>query len=168
MRKLFLSSAAALALVACGDNQAGDGEESTTVVEAAGPELGDWGIALEDIDPEVDPGDNFYRHVNGKWLDSFEIPDEFSSYGSFTVLFERSEERVRTIIEDLAGGNASGGGIEQKIGDFYASFVDVDICFVLDRSSSMKLAVSSTATGMSSSDERFCDPPWLISSMLIT
>ncbi len=40
-----------------------------------------------------------------------------------------------------------------------ASFVDVDICLVLDRSSSMKLKVSSTAGGMSTSDNRFCKKP---------
>ncbi|MEL7238926.1 MAG: M13 family metallopeptidase, partial [Planctomycetota bacterium] len=60
------------------------------------------------------------------WLDTFQIPDEFSSYGSFTVLFERSEERVRGIIEDAAAAGASGGSVEQKIGDFFASFTNVD------------------------------------------
>jgi len=40
-----------------------------------------------------------------------------------------------------------------------ASFVDVDICLVLDRSSSMKLATTDTAGGMSASDPRICDPP---------
>ncbi|NOX95051.1 MAG: hypothetical protein GXP04_08125, partial [Alphaproteobacteria bacterium] len=54
------------------------------------------------------------------------MPDEFSSYGSFTVLFERSEERVRKIIEDAASGQNSPGSIEQKIGAYYASFTDVD------------------------------------------
>ena len=41
-----------------------------------------------------------------------------------------------------------------------ASFVDVDICLVLDRSSSMKLAVEDTAGGMSGGDPRECETPW--------
>ena len=41
-----------------------------------------------------------------------------------------------------------------------ASFLDVDICLVLDRSSSMKLSTSSTAGGMSTRDPRFCSPPF--------
>ncbi len=40
-----------------------------------------------------------------------------------------------------------------------ASFINVDICLVLDRSTSMKLGVSSNERGMSISDTRFCSPP---------
>ena len=56
----------------------------------------------------------------------FEIPEEFSNYGAFTVLFERSEDRVKKIIEDAASGNAKDGSLEQKIGDYYAAFLDTD------------------------------------------
>lgn len=41
-----------------------------------------------------------------------------------------------------------------------ATFADVDLCLVLDRSSSMKLATDSTAGFMSGSDPRKCDTPW--------
>ncbi len=130
MKNLALCGAALLALAACGENtqtgQSADAASEAAMETGAAPELGAWGVETDYIDPEVDPGDDFYRHVNGKWIDTFQIPDEFSSYGSFTVLFERSEERVRQIIEDLAEGDADAGSIEQKIGDFYASFIDVD------------------------------------------
>jgi len=126
VKPFFLCSAAALALVACSDKEGTETVQKGADLEQAGPELGDWGLALSDIDPEVDPGDDFYAYVSGKWLDAFEIPEEFSSYGSFTVLFERSEKRVRRIIEDAAGANAPAGAIEQKIGDYFASFIDVD------------------------------------------
>lgn len=135
MKKEMLWCAALLVLSACGQRQTAPDDSAATSPASdertARPEIGRWGVETDHIDPDIDPGDDFYRYVNGKWLDSFEIPDEFSSYGSFTVLFERSEERVRKIIEDLAEANASGGSdaieeIEQKIGDFYASFVDVD------------------------------------------
>lgn len=133
MKKLLLCGVAAFALAACGQ-QSDDGASSqrdrasadATTTTAAAPELGEWGVEIEDIDPETDPGDDFYRYVNGKWLDTFEIPDEFSSYGSFTVLFERSEERVRKIIEDAAAGDAPQGSNEQKIGDFFSAYTNVD------------------------------------------
>jgi len=136
VRTLLLCGAALLALAACGGEdgrQTGDpNAEGRTPGALAGagetpaPELGDWGIEIANIDETVDPGDDFYRYVNGKWLDTFEIPEEFSSYGSFTVLFERSEARVREIIEDAAAGETAPGSVEQKIGDFFASFTDVD------------------------------------------
>ena len=133
MRTLFLCGAALIALAACGAEPDQNAKQNTQQsldrtasgeAGAAAPELGAWGVATADIDDGVRPGDDFYRYVNGKWLDSFEIPEEFSSYGSFTVLFERSEKRVRAIIEDAAAGGGAPGSVEQKIGDYYASFVD--------------------------------------------
>lgn len=40
-----------------------------------------------------------------------------------------------------------------------ASFLNVDICLVLDRSTSMKVDVDSTESGLYTSDPRFCAPP---------
>ncbi len=40
-----------------------------------------------------------------------------------------------------------------------AAFVNVDICLVLDRSSSMKLQVVTSQTYLSSRDDRWCEPP---------
>lgn len=131
MKRLLLCSAAALALAACGEKPAQDGAgnhavDTTSEIATPAPELGAWGIETENINAAIAPGDDFYQHVSGNWLDTFEIPEEFSSYGSFTVLFERSEERVRQIIEEAANGNNAAGSVEQKIGDTFASFVDVD------------------------------------------
>jgi predicted metalloendopeptidase len=131
VKKLFLCGAAALALVACsGERKDAKTETGATTPtansEQAKPELGDWGVETQDIDASTKPGDDFYRYVNGGWLDTFKIPDEFSSYGSFTVLFERSEERVKKIIEDAAGANAAAGSNESKIGDFFNAYADTD------------------------------------------
>ncbi|WP_411820257.1 M13-type metalloendopeptidase [Hyphococcus formosus] len=134
MKKILLCGVAALSLAACSQNTDTNNpateksETSTTEKQSAalGAALGDWGVELSDIDADVDPGDDFYQFVNGKWLETFEIPDEFSNYGSFTVLFERSEDRVKKIIEEAASGNAPEGSLEDKIGDFYAAYTDVD------------------------------------------
>ncbi|MBI1366568.1 MAG: M13 family peptidase [Alphaproteobacteria bacterium] len=130
MRKLCLMGAAALALAACGGGQEsksdGAGKTAPAAASAAKPELGDFGVETKYIDKSVRPGDNFYQYVNGGWLDTFKIPDEYASYGSFTVLFERSEERVRKIIDDAVKAHAKAGTDEQKIGDFYAAYTDVD------------------------------------------
>jgi len=93
---------------------------------SASPELGSFGIDLSHQDPSVRPGDDFFRYTNGAWLDSFELPADRSNYGSFTVLGDRSDERVRTIIDDLTSMEPAQGSIEQKISDYFQSWMDVD------------------------------------------
>lgn len=93
---------------------------------AAGPELGSFGVDLSHQDPDIRPGDDFFQYTNGKWLETFELPPSRSNYGSFTVLSDRSDQRVRTIINDLSSREPAKGSIEQKISDYYLSYMDVE------------------------------------------
>ncbi len=78
------------------------------------------------MDPDIRPQDDLFRHVNGRWLDTTEIPADRSAWGAFAELADQAEERVREIIEQLAegAGRHAHGSNEQKIGDLFASFMD--------------------------------------------
>lgn len=78
---------------------------------------------IANLNAEVRPQDDFFRHVNGMWLDDTEIPADQASTGSFMDLHNLSEARVRAIVEELA---AKDGNSEesQKIADLYTSFMD--------------------------------------------
>src|SRR6185437_1465342 len=91
---------------------------------AARAAIGAFGLDLTTVKPDVRPGDDFFDYANGKWLDSFEIPADRSSFGAFNRLEDQSEQRVREIIEQAAAAHAPAGSPEQKIGDYYASFMD--------------------------------------------
>ena len=52
------------------------------------------------------------------------IPPEYSTWGSFTVLLDKNQQALRTILEAAANANAAAGSNERKIGDFYASCMD--------------------------------------------
>jgi len=91
------------------------------------PELGSFGIDMSHQDPTTKAGDDFFRYANGGWLDTYELPASRSSYGSFTVLSDRSDQRVRGIIEDLSQTEPTQGSIEQKISDYYLSYMNVDV-----------------------------------------
>ena len=80
------------------------------------------GIELDELDPEVRPADDLFRHVNGKWIARTEIPSDKARYGSFYVLAEEAEKAVRDIIEEARSGDP--GTEERKIGDLFASFLD--------------------------------------------
>jgi putative endopeptidase len=76
------------------------------------------------MDPDTRPQDDLFRHVNGRWLDTTEIPADRSAWGSFVVLADQAEQRVRSIIEELAASETEHGSNAQKIGDLFASFMD--------------------------------------------
>ena len=82
------------------------------------------GIAVKNMDTLVKPGDNFDAYVNGMWIKNNQIPADKASYGSFDILQDKAEENVKTIIEESAKGDFADGSNEQKIGDFYASYMD--------------------------------------------
>ncbi len=86
------------------------------------------GIDPTTFDKEVRIQDDFYRAVNGTWLNETDIPADKSNYGSFTVLADLSEQRIREIIEEAAKGEHAKGSNAQKVGDLYRSFMDVDRC----------------------------------------
>ncbi|WP_164101107.1 M13 family metallopeptidase [Candidatus Laterigemmans baculatus] len=84
------------------------------------------GIEQEYFSEQVAPGDDFYQHVNDGWLRKTEIPGDRSDYGTFTVLSDRTEEQVRSLIEAAAETEAAPGSNTQKVGDFYRSYTDYE------------------------------------------
>src|SRR5690554_1197618 len=82
------------------------------------------GIQTDELDPNIRPQDDLFRHVNGKWIERTEIPSDKARYGSFYVLAEEAEKAVRDIIEEAQ--SAPEGTEERKFGDLYASFQGVD------------------------------------------
>ena len=84
IRKVFLFSAVtALTFVAC------EPEKKQGV-----------GIVLENMDTNVRPNDDFFRYVNGSWLDRTEIPDDQVSWGGFNKLRKETDADVLNILAD--------------------------------------------------------------------
>jgi predicted metalloendopeptidase len=82
------------------------------------------GVYLQNLDKSVRPQDDFYRHINGGWLAATQIPADRSNYGTFTKLQEDAERDLRDILEEAARSKAAPGSDAQKVGDYYASFLD--------------------------------------------
>jgi putative endopeptidase len=84
--------------------------------------------AREGMDPDIRPQDDLFGHVNGRWLQTAEIPADKGSWGSFVHLADAAEEQVRAIIEGLAERVVSGeqglGEDAMRIACLYASFMD--------------------------------------------
>ncbi|MEG0043889.1 MAG: M13 family metallopeptidase N-terminal domain-containing protein, partial [Massilia sp.] len=83
------------------------------------------GIDTQYIDNSVRPQDDFFTHLNGKWLKETEIPGDRSSWGTFMKLREDTTPQLLAIIEAAQKDTGAKAGTEaKKIGDLYASFMD--------------------------------------------
>jgi len=82
------------------------------------------GIDLAGIDHSVAPGDDFFAYANGAWIKKTEIPADKASYGPGEILVEKTREQVRELIQSAAKANPAHGSDAQKVGDYYASYLD--------------------------------------------
>ncbi len=122
MNKIFVTLASSLVLTACGQDNS-----SRDPVEVSGVSAGKYsGINLDNINAEIRPGNDFNAFVNGSWMDSAEISPDRASNSVGLEVHERSQANVKLIIEESAAGDFAKGSDEQKVGDLYASYLDME------------------------------------------
>ncbi|WP_394203975.1 M13 family metallopeptidase [Shewanella waksmanii] len=115
--KLAIGIALSLGVVACSSN------EPTETTQVVADKVS--GVEKQNFDTNVRHQDDFYYSVNGHWLANTPIPADKSNYGAFSVLYEQSQQALKTIIEQAAATpNKAIGSSEQKVGDFYASYMN--------------------------------------------
>jgi hypothetical protein len=106
----------------------------------------------------IDPADIQFgrstKQADGTWF----FDTEGTPINSVRVTGRRDEGSPGGPI-NLFFGRFYGVGAYTPVATASAAFVDVDVCLVLDRSSSMKLTTSESANMMSTSDPRFCQQP---------
>jgi len=100
-----------------------------TAALAAPVETGEKAVPVLDranMDLTFKPGDDFYRYANGLWIKALALPEDKSSYDSFTQVRDQNRERLRDLFDALAAtsGSAVKGSAAQKVGDFYAAAMD--------------------------------------------
>ena len=86
--------------------------------------FGTWGVDPAALDPAVDPGDDFFGYVNRKWIDANPIPPEFSRYGAFNLLGEKSVSDVEKLVSDLVASNPPTGSQARRIVDAFNAYLD--------------------------------------------
>ncbi|MDR1431402.1 MAG: peptidase M13 [Propionibacteriaceae bacterium] len=77
-----------------------------------------------DLDPGVRPADDLFRHVNGRWLATAEIPADRSATGAFIQLRDAAEEAIRDIVTSLS--DSQPGSEAAKVEQLYESFMDAE------------------------------------------
>jgi putative endopeptidase len=113
---VFLA-AALVTIPVLGQNSASANSAATTELRVFDPSL---------IDKTVDPCENFYRFSCNGWFKRNPLPADQTSYGRFTELYELNRLHLKQILEEAAKPSATRTANEQKIGDEYASCMDVE------------------------------------------
>lgn len=130
MNRTLLVAALTSALAACAgtSNTVMTSQSPTQVTVAAkSPKLGTFGVDLSARDLSVKPGDDFNRYASGHWLDSYQLKDDETSFGSFRALRDESEVQTRQIFDDIAQRtDLAPDSNGQKVRDFYKSFMNRD------------------------------------------
>ncbi len=118
-RALLPVAAAALLLPACSSST-----PPATPATPPKPALGSFGVETVHMDTTVEPGDDFFRYANGKWLATFRMPADKARFGSFDALGDKAEADVRTVLEELEATRPAAGTTPAKVADMYASWMD--------------------------------------------
>lgn len=83
-------------------------------------------LHLDWLDRTIQPSQNFYAYANGAWIAKNPIPPAYSSWGSFHILHEHVQDIIHKMVIIAANNkSAKPGSVEQKVGDFYFSGMDV-------------------------------------------
>ena len=110
-------------LAACAGNQTAPGAAAASAPSPLPAALRS-GIDLQYVDSSVRPQDDVYQHLNGKWLRNYQLPADKGAVGSFTVVQDKTEEQLRSIVDglDQAAGNEDPDA--RKLADLYASYLN--------------------------------------------
>ncbi len=50
------------------------------------------------VNSQINPQDNFFSHVNSKWIKNNPIPDDMSRWGMFNILDESNKKKIKQIL----------------------------------------------------------------------
>lgn len=85
----------------------------------------DPGFSPRHMDPAVSPKVDFAKFAAGGWYGRTTMPADKSRWGGFNELAERNWAAVHDILRDAAVAPGAAGGVQQKVGDFFASAMEV-------------------------------------------
>jgi putative endopeptidase len=77
------------------------------------------------MDTSVDPGVDFFEYANGAWLKAHPIPASEAGWGIGNEVDDELYARLRGISESASAKPQVPGSDQQKIGDFWATAMDV-------------------------------------------
>ena len=82
------------------------------------------GIDKENMDLNVNPGDDFYEYSAGNWLKNHPLDAVHPMNGAFVDLEEQNNERIKGLVAEYAAKKMPQGSDGQKLGSLYRMYMD--------------------------------------------
>ena len=71
-------------------------------------------FSVADLDRNANPAQDFFQFANGGWNKANPLPDEYSRWGTFTLLGKRNQQLLRAILEEAASKAGTSGSEPQS------------------------------------------------------
>ncbi len=97
---------------------------SFLALASCGPKGGAPALDMASLDPSTSPKEDFYQYSTGGWQQNNPLRPEFSRFGSFDAIAERTRENLNALFESMTTLEADPGTVEQKISDLYKMALD--------------------------------------------
>lgn len=127
-KTIALSIAVVLGLVGCGQDKADTTSQQSAAAQnqSSSEKVALYsGIDQDNFDKSVPYSQDFYLAIDGNWLKKTKIPDDKSNFGSFTVLYDKSQLALKSIMEQAAADKTAAADSDAgKIGRFYNAYMD--------------------------------------------
>ena len=81
-------------------------------------------LKADQITDSIAPGEDFFLHVNQRWMTENPLTDEYARFGVFDQLRDTAEERVRQLVTGLADTNPEAGTVAHKVATIYTQAMD--------------------------------------------
>jgi putative endopeptidase len=119
INKTILGLTAVALTVACGDTEPQTQQTETQITKVTTP-----AFDLSQIDSTIMPCEDFEQFAVGNWLKNNPVPESESRWGSFNVVHDANEIKLRAIVDNAVSAKGEKGTALQQVGDFYASALD--------------------------------------------
>lgn len=90
------------------------------------PTSDDHVFSLDDMDPSVEPGVDFYQYANGGWRAANPVPDDYPRWSAFEEVRTRNEALLRRLLVEAADDPGPPATPRHWAGAYYRSGMEVD------------------------------------------
>lgn len=85
------------------------------------------GLDRAGMSPAIRPQDDLFGAMNGAWIENTPFPPDKAEYGLFNQLRDKSDERIRSLIEKIPVRSPTADSPLGKAAAFYRAYVDTEV-----------------------------------------